>query len=425
MLVSLQQQLVQNHQTLLNQARDLRRRLENHARLLKFQRDIDDVQAWVRTTATLASMADLGKDVGSSTSLLRKHSLVINDIASREKSDIAPVLAMGLRLVDEDPSVAPAVEARTGAVGVAFAALKTQASLRRQQLENAVRLHEFTSACNVAESWLLEREAQAADEEAGRDVAGSESLLRRHALLESELQAYAPSIQQLRDDCGSLAGLTIMAVPTRKRLKALYAYQGRRKTELSFAKGDTFLLIEQSNAEWWNVEAASGATGYVPANYVKEIKDKDAPTATAGAEKSSEANAASQTMASLEALWERVLELARRRRALLEAGLFKHRVLHEQNEIESWLSDRFAVARAGLERTSDGDGRSDVGGAELSTRAEHIAALHAQLAALHAQGIPVDDIIARQRALDEQFAALQALARQQQEQRAAQQLIQG
>jgi hypothetical protein len=34
------------------------------------------------------------------------------------------------------------------------------------------------------------------------------------------------------------------------------------------------ILLQKTNADWWNVRRANGQDGYVPANYVKEIEPK-------------------------------------------------------------------------------------------------------------------------------------------------------
>ncbi|CAI4225789.1 unnamed protein product [Auanema sp. JU1783] len=52
-------------------------------------------------------------------------------------------------------------------------------------------------------------------------------------------------------------------------LVALYAYESRADGDLSFKKGDFMYLLDQSNCDWWYVKhQRTGATGYVPRNFV-------------------------------------------------------------------------------------------------------------------------------------------------------------
>ena len=34
------------------------------------------------------------------------------------------------------------------------------------------------------------------------------------------------------------------------------------------------VLLQKTNGDWWSVRQASGKTGYVPANYVKEVEPR-------------------------------------------------------------------------------------------------------------------------------------------------------
>ena len=34
------------------------------------------------------------------------------------------------------------------------------------------------------------------------------------------------------------------------------------------------LLLQKTNADWWNIRRANGQDGFVPANYVKEVEPK-------------------------------------------------------------------------------------------------------------------------------------------------------
>ncbi|TKR92900.1 hypothetical protein L596_007466 [Steinernema carpocapsae] len=51
-------------------------------------------------------------------------------------------------------------------------------------------------------------------------------------------------------------------------LIALYNYESRADGDLSFKKGETMVLLDQSNADWWYVRHSKGGTGYVPRNFV-------------------------------------------------------------------------------------------------------------------------------------------------------------
>ena len=55
------------------------------------------------------------------------------------------------------------------------------------------------------------------------------------------------------------------------QVKTLYPYKGHG---IEVKKAEVMFLLDKTNQDWWNIRKASGETGYVPANYVKEIEPK-------------------------------------------------------------------------------------------------------------------------------------------------------
>ena len=50
---------------------------------------------------------------------------------------------------------------------------------------------------------------------------------------------------------------------------AKYDFQARAADELSFTRGDPFLVLDRSNGDWWRVESATGARGLIPATFCR------------------------------------------------------------------------------------------------------------------------------------------------------------
>ncbi|KAM3878180.1 NCK-interacting protein with SH3 domain [Diretmus argenteus] len=55
--------------------------------------------------------------------------------------------------------------------------------------------------------------------------------------------------------------------------RSLYAFRSTEPNSLHFAAGESFLILERSNAHWWlGSRCSSGETGYVPASYIEKIQ---------------------------------------------------------------------------------------------------------------------------------------------------------
>ena len=55
------------------------------------------------------------------------------------------------------------------------------------------------------------------------------------------------------------------------QVRTLYPYKGHG---IEVKKGENMFLLDKTNQDWWNIRKSGGDTGYVPANYVKEIEPK-------------------------------------------------------------------------------------------------------------------------------------------------------
>ncbi|XP_060788993.1 tyrosine-protein kinase Lyn-like isoform X2 [Neoarius graeffei] len=69
------------------------------------------------------------------------------------------------------------------------------------------------------------------------------------------------------------------AVTDKKTVTALFSYQAENKNELTFKKGDKFLILNE-NEDWWKAKSlSSGKVGLIPSNYIKlekeDIETKD------------------------------------------------------------------------------------------------------------------------------------------------------
>ena len=59
---------------------------------------------------------------------------------------------------------------------------------------------------------------------------------------------------------------------TGEKYTAVYTYTAQYEDELSFEAGDTVIVVNKDEADWWKGEC-NGKTGVFPSNYV-ELKCK-------------------------------------------------------------------------------------------------------------------------------------------------------
>ena len=435
--------------------------LEEAVSLLEFYREADETEWWIESRTSVAASKDIGKDLVSVESVHRKHQLLATEVVEYERT-ITDVLSLGLKKSDAmaqarlgNAGAAAALESRVQGISKAFGRLKTLMSHRLTSITAAMHRFQFAADADEAAAWMAERRPLFADTDYGQDEASTEYQLRRLDINQQEVKVYQSHLDKLAatapavgpnapssssrsstdtniavaqaksmaaaaqakaaaaaaaaaagpppsSAANSVAAATPGADDSRQKLVARYPYEGRRKNELSFAKGDLFFLVKEATAEWWSVENMDGKKGYVPAAYVKikKIKKEEKAAAAAAAAAAAEAGAAAAAAGAsatqereqaildaeavatasaakvaveaadaaaaaataaplqqtsvvskgrpkeLQAQHNELLELAEERRQKLESALSLHELDRIAGELEDWMDERQRHMRA-------------------------------------------------------------------------------
>lgn len=82
--------------------------------------------------------------------------------------------------------------------------------------------------------------------------------------------AVAPPVAQTQTSTGA-------GMPSVKLFVAKYDYDARTDEDLSFKKGEILEIIDDTCGDWWRARSRSTLQeGYVPNNFVAEVKSLDA-----------------------------------------------------------------------------------------------------------------------------------------------------
>jgi len=61
--------------------------------------------------------------------------------------------------------------------------------------------------------------------------------------------------------------------PERVVVVAVYAFTAIEAGDLSLVKGEQYIVLDDSQDHWWQVENSTGEVGFIPSNYVKKLDD--------------------------------------------------------------------------------------------------------------------------------------------------------
>lgn len=279
----------------------------------------------------------------------------------RQKSGFEPVVTLGERLLSERNSNSDQIKPLLAGLGESWKMLKAAVSQREAALERSALVQQYTVDANEADSWLQMREAQAVSDDLGKDEHGAQQLCKKTEAVQSELEAYAPVLAGLKAQCDDAAAFSIVTLGSRPgsrrtslsgdeaeaMVKAKYDYEARRPKELSIKKGDILKLLSQKDANWWKVATVTGdgASGYVPAKYVKIQKPREAGTKREVANDDTTARLR-ERQAAIERRYESLKDVAAQRVARLTEAVAYHQFTREAEEVERWMGEKEGVVQS-------------------------------------------------------------------------------
>ncbi|KAJ6217266.1 hypothetical protein RDWZM_008423 [Blomia tropicalis] len=306
--------LNETYSQLIKLAADKRDRLIKSRDFYRFLQDIDEEDAALSDKQNICQAILPGKDLLAIISLQQKHNVFEAEVKSHQNrvkliekrcQELSPI-------VDNDRRTK--MDEKLKLLLDKWNQLMLMTNQKSKELADAIEAFQYHADANEAESWLREKMQLARSEDYGNDEPSAISLLQRHSRLENEIKAYQHDIDRLNNQSDKMINsgvenlfllcddpfltrtfLTnetqIDKIPESEsteptvtmtevweevqipQVVVLYKYIGSSKYPIS--KGEILFLLEKTTNEWWNVKReGENVTGFVPANYVKEIEPK-------------------------------------------------------------------------------------------------------------------------------------------------------
>ncbi|XP_071821753.1 spectrin alpha chain, non-erythrocytic 1-like isoform X5 [Apostichopus japonicus] len=349
--------VVQKYEALRAPLEARKKKLEDAHRLHEFLHDCDDEEAWIREKEPIASSTNLGKDLFGVQNLMKKHQVLQAEIKGHEPR-ITAVRKLGEEMMLEGHFAKDEIESRLTNLDDKWNNLKDKADQREHDLDDSLEAQQYFADADEGQDWLKSKEPIICSEDYGKDEDSAESLLMKHDVLMSDLEAYKPTIDQLRNQAEECKYDPLLAKSTRagdnqqqlpvsddvskELVVALYDYTEKSPREVSMKKNDILVLLNSANKDWWKVEVHD-RQGFVPAAYVKKLD------AAQSASQSNLVEEPSNIMArqdQLENQYDKLKDAGEDRRQKLEEAVKRYALIREANDLIQWVKDKEAVARA-------------------------------------------------------------------------------
>ncbi|XP_066294878.1 spectrin alpha chain, non-erythrocytic 1-like isoform X25 [Branchiostoma lanceolatum] len=162
--------------------------LEDSYRLQQFQRDADEVKAWINEKLKTATDESY-KDPTNLQGKIQKHQAFEAELQTNQ-GRVDAVNQQGRDLIDNDHYSKDNIEAQLEEIAALWDQLKLASENKDKKLREAQQQQQFNRGCEDVELWLTEVEGHLASEDLGKDLPSVQNLQKKHALLEADVAAH-------------------------------------------------------------------------------------------------------------------------------------------------------------------------------------------------------------------------------------------
>ncbi|VVD02588.1 unnamed protein product [Leptidea sinapis] len=318
-----------------------RSRLGDEQTLQQFSRDADEMENWIAEKLQLATEESY-KDPANIQSKHQKHQAFEAELAANAER-IQSVLAMGGNLVQRGQCSGSedAVQARLASIADQWEFLTQKTTEKSLKLKEANKQRTYIAAVKDLDFWLGEVESLLTSEDSGKDLASVQNLMKKHQLVEADIQAHEDRIKEKKllvasDDYGrDLTGVQNLL----KKHKRLEAELASHEPAIHAVQSAGRQLMDGLLKKHEALEAELAARG----DRVRELCGDGERLVAAG---NIHGDALAARMAALRAKLDKLAALAGRRKAALVDNSAYLQLLWKADVVESWIADKETHVRS-------------------------------------------------------------------------------
>lgn len=239
-----------------------RSRLGDEQTLQQFSRDADEIENWIAEKLQLATEESY-KDPANIQSKHQKHQAFEAELAANADR-IQSVLAMGGNLIDKKQCSGSedAVQKRLTQIADQWEYLTQKTTEKSLKLKEANKQRTYIAAVKDLDFWLGEVESLLTSEDAGKDLASVQNLMKKHQLVEADIQAHEDRIKDMNGQADSLvesgqfdsAGIQEKRTSINERYERICNLAAHRQARLNEANTLHQFFRDIADEESWTKE---------------------------------------------------------------------------------------------------------------------------------------------------------------------------
>nr|XP_002732400.1 PREDICTED: spectrin beta chain, non-erythrocytic 5-like [Saccoglossus kowalevskii] len=170
--------------------------LEEALLLYQFYRDVEDEESWIKEKQPLATSTELGQNLNTVQSLMKKHQALEAEITAHEPL-VETVAKKGEQLMSQQHYATEDIKTTVAEIHQLLAELKDSAAERKKLLTDALESQLFYAEVQEADSWMKEKRPLLVSTDYGKDEDSVQKLLKKLEALDLDLESFRNTVQHL------------------------------------------------------------------------------------------------------------------------------------------------------------------------------------------------------------------------------------
>lgn len=181
---------------LQDSSREKKVRLTQAYEALLFTRSLDEFNSWMDEIELHLSSEDYGKDLPAVNNLIKKHQVLEADNAHHADT-VEQIKLKDQKFLNSDHFMRNELHERAMHAIKRYHSLHEPMTIRNDNLEDSLLLHQFLRDVDDETQWFAEKEPMAGSKDLGNNLTAVQSLQKKHQALESEISSHEPIISAI------------------------------------------------------------------------------------------------------------------------------------------------------------------------------------------------------------------------------------
>ena len=189
--------IVTRKDRLLELSKQRKNKLNDSKLFHKFLKIVNEILGWLNEKVKVASDESY-RDPINLLSKIQKHAAFEAELAAN-KARVDAVVSEGETIINSGHFMSNEIKDNLSHIEKAWRNLLSESTLKKERLQDAYQALQFHRMLDDLEVWMSDIESVLADEDHGKDSISAQNIMKKHQLIENDINNHSENIEQVKD----------------------------------------------------------------------------------------------------------------------------------------------------------------------------------------------------------------------------------